>query len=194
MTPLLSKRQLPAAGRRLRSRRGYTLVEMMVAGGCAAVVLAGILTGYTYLLRAFAAVTNYVDIHQQAGNAVAVFSKDMREVNRVSTNWTSSYLQVTVPTNINSSGGISGVRTVTYSYANSALYRTDSTTGVQKLQATNVYNLVFTLFGTNGVALATNTTTFARGVQMDLYLRKYVGSQGNSEEFRSARVCMRNVP
>jgi type II secretory pathway pseudopilin PulG len=186
--------RLTAIGQRLRSTRGFTLLEIMFVGGCAAIVLAAILTGYTYLLRAFAAVQNYSDIHQMAGSTVAVFTKDMREVSGVSSISSNSSIQVTIPTGFAWNGSITGTKTVTYTYTNSALYRTDSAIGGAKLQATNVYNLVFTLYNNSGVALASNTTTGCKGVQMDLYLRKYVGSNANTEEYRSARVAMRNLP
>jgi hypothetical protein len=43
------------------------------------------------------------------------------------------------------------------------------------------------------VITTTNALNTAKGVQLDMSLRKYVGSQSNSEEFRSARICMRNA-
>jgi hypothetical protein len=62
------------------------------------------------------------------------------------------------------------------------------------MQASSVSNCVFTLYGTNGVALATNSVVGAKGVQMDITLVRFVGNAANSEEFRSARVAMRNTP
>jgi Tfp pilus assembly protein PilE len=187
------KLQLPPLLQRPHSSQGLTLVELMVVLSCSAIILACVLTSYTFLIRGFAAVTNYTDIHQQASMTVNQFTKDMREVSSVGS-FTSSYLQVTIPTNFTSKGSIMGTKTVTYLYTNSALYRTDSLIGVQKLQATNCYSLTFTIYNkTNLVITTTNALNTAKGVQLDMSLRKYVGSQSNSEEFRSARICMRNA-
>ena len=190
---MISTHQFHKLPRRCHLRQGFTLLELMMVLACSSIILAGILTSYIYLIRGFSAVANYTDIHQQAGYAVAIFTKDMREVSNVGS-CTPTYLQVTVPTNFTASGTVAGSKTITYAFTSNALWRTDSSGGGQKIQAASVSNAVFTLYGTNGVALATNTVAGAKGVQMDLVLCKYIGNQANSEEFRSARVCMRNTP
>jgi hypothetical protein len=166
----------------------------MMVLACSSIILAGILTSYIYLIRGFAAVSNYTEIHQQAGYAVAVFSKELRGASGVKAPFSASSLTVTVPTSFTVAGKAAGSNNVTYVFTNSALWRIDSSVCSTGLLATNVINAVFALYGTNGVALASNTVVGAKGVQLDLNLRKYVVSQANSEEFRSARVCMRNTP
>ena len=68
----------------------------------------------------------------------------------------------------------------------------DSKTGQTSLLATNVQQLTFSLYD----RLGTNTTVLgnAKGVQVNIHLRKYVLSQIQSEDFLSARLEMRNKP
>jgi hypothetical protein len=72
------------------------------------------------------------------------------------------------------------------------LYRTESATGDVDMLATNVYNTaVFTLYDRVGNSNSVTTTT-AKGIQIELKLRKYVISVIQSEDFLSARLEMRN--
>jgi prepilin-type N-terminal cleavage/methylation domain-containing protein len=184
--------QLPAVFNRARRRQGFTLVEVMFTSACAAIILTAVLSTFFFLLRAFAATSNNNEIHRRLGKTLAQFSKDMREANNVGS-LTSTYLQVTVPTNFTNSGTVSGTKTITYSYNNSALYRTDSLLGTPSLQAANVYSLTFSLYDANNVLLAPNVLSGAKSVQLNLDLRTNVLGKVN-EEIRSTRVLMRNIP
>lgn len=160
-----------------------------MATGIAAFILGAVLSTYICLLRGFSAISNYCQTHQQAGTAFERFAKDMREVSNVAS-FTSSYLQVWIPTNFTTRGVVSGTNVVTWSYSNGALYRTESTTGLTDMQATNVSSLTFSLYDKSGNT-ATNLSS-AKGVQVDIQFRKDVQSQAVFEDSLSARLDMRN--
>jgi len=176
---------------RLQQAGGFTLVELMMAAAIATFILAAVLSSYICMLRGFTALANYAQIHQQAGIAVEKFAKDMREVNNVAS-FTSSYLKVSIPTNFTATGTISGTNIITWSYTNQALRRTESITGLTRTLATNVTSLTLSLYDKNGSNTATLSS--AKGVQIDIHLRKDVQSRTVSEDFRSARFDLRNVP
>jgi prepilin-type N-terminal cleavage/methylation domain-containing protein len=174
-----------------RLRRGFTLIEMSIATACAAIILVGAVTAYTYMMKGFAQMSNFAQTHKEAAKTAALFDKDVREVSSVGS-FTSTYLKIIIPTNFTAVGAVSGTKTVTYSYTSNALYRTDSTSGQQKAVATNVVGLTFAAWDKTNSS-TTNLAT-AKSLQLDMNLVGYVGSLVNSEEFRTAQIDMRNTP
>jgi prepilin-type N-terminal cleavage/methylation domain-containing protein len=188
----LSGRTPDRLHRARRQPRGFTLVEMMVGLAIATTVLMGVLTTYILTVKGLIAVSNYAEIHRGGRKSADTIAKDMRGVSSISSFPNPSNIVVVIPTSFNSSGGITGSKTITYSMSNGALYRTDSSTGFTDRLATNIYQLTFTLFDRN-----TNVTaqvSSAKGVQVDIKLRKTVISQIQSEDYLSARWDMRNIP
>lgn len=168
---------------------GFTLVEGMVASCIALFILTGVLTTYIQLTKNLTAVSNYTQIHSDGRIAVEWFAKDIRAVNGISS-YSSNNLTVLIPTNFSSSGVILGTKSVQYAYSNGALTRYDSSTGRTDLLATNIYQLTYYLYDHAGNI--TTLTNNAKSVQVDIKLRKYVGSQIQSEDFLSGRYVMRN--
>jgi hypothetical protein len=118
------------------------------------------------------------------------FARDMRGVNGVNY-WSATNLVVTIPTAAGPSGNVIASKTVTYVFKGGALYRTDSGTGKMDMMATNVYQLSFLLYdrlGSNTVLVGN-----AKGVQVDMRLRKYVAGMVQSEDHLSGRLNMRNI-
>ena len=175
-----------------RQLRGFTLVEMMVGLAIATVVLIGILTTYILAIKGLTAVSNYAEIHGGGRRSADTIAKDMRSVSSISSFPNQSNIVVVIPTSFNSSGVITSSKTVSYFMSKGALYRTDSSTGFTDRLATNIYQLTFTLYDRN-----TNVTSLvgsAKGVQVDIKLRKNIISQIQSEDYLSARWDMRNIP
>jgi prepilin-type N-terminal cleavage/methylation domain-containing protein len=175
-----------------RQPHGFTLVEMMMGLAIATMVLVGILATYILAVKGLTAVSNYAEIHSGGRRSADTIAKDMRGVSSISSFPNPSNIVVVIPTSFSSSGVITGSKTITYSMSNGALYRTDSNTGFAKQLATNIYQLTFTLYDRN-----TNVTaqvSSAKGVQVDIKLRKTVISQIQSEDYLSARWDMRNIP
>ena len=177
--------------RRLHRSDGFTLVEIMVASAIGAAIMGAVLTTYIFVVKGFQTAANYSEVHAAGRLSVDYFAKDVRSVYTV-TSCTSTSLVVGIPTAFNSVGSVISNKTVTYSYSNGALNRTDSSTGFTDMMATNIYQLTFSLYdhlGSNTAVLAS-----AKGVQLDIKLRKYVQSKIQSEDYLSARIDMRNVP
>lgn len=175
---------------RLKSVAGFTMTEMLVATAIGTFIIAGITSTYLLSVKSFRAIGHYLEIHTNGRQAVDQFARDMRGVYSISS-FNSNRVTATIPTAFNSSGSIISNKTVTYSLSHGALYRTDSTAGTSML-ATNIYQLTFMLYD----RLGSNTTVLAnaKGIQVDIRLRKYVISQVQSEDYLSARLDMRNKP
>lgn len=169
---------------------GFTLSELLITAAIGGLVMSGIVTTYIMSVKGFQAISNYTEIHASGRSAIDRFSRDMRAVNAI-VSFNSSNLVVTVPTAFTTSGSVSSSKTITYAVNRGALYRTDSTTGTRML-ATNIHALTFYLY--DKVGSNTTVVSTAKGIQVDLQLRKRVISQIQSEDYLSARFDMRNKP
>src|SRR5687768_17072713 len=65
---------------------GYTLVEMMIAAGMAAFILAGVLTSFLFLARSGTNIQAYSDMESQGRKALEVFAEDVRQASAIT--WT----------------------------------------------------------------------------------------------------------
>ena len=179
-----------SSARRLRDPGGQTLAETLIALAIGAIILAGIATTYIISLRGFAAIQNYDEIHAEGRLAVSYFAKDIRAVTNITSYLNASNITVAIPA-FDGSGSVTNTKTVSYTTSGGALYRYDSSTGNTDLLATNISQLTFTLYD-----LAGNTDSVAvsnaKGIQVDIKLRKTIGSQAQTEDFLSARYDMRN--
>ena len=164
----------------------------MVSLSIGMLIMAALLTTYIMSARTFIAVSNYWQIHNDGRTAIDRFAADMRQVSAVTSFNSNNTLVVTIPTQFNWNGSVANSKTVTYAYSGGALKRTDSSTGRTTSIATNIYQLKFTLY--DKVGNKTTVLSSAKAVSMELFLRKYAGSQVQSEDYLSARLNMRNVP
>ncbi len=178
--------------RRLRDPHAMTLAELMVATAVGAITLAGVTSTYIISLRSFMAVTNYNRIHADGRLAVTYFAKDMRAVSSITSFPNSSNITVTVPTAFNTSGTVTSSKSISYTTSGGAFYRHDSSTGNTDMLATNINQLTFTLFDLLGNSNSVATVN-AKGIQLDIKLRTYVGSRIQTEDFLTARYDMRNT-
>jgi prepilin-type N-terminal cleavage/methylation domain-containing protein len=177
---------------RWRETAGFTLTEMLVSVAIGGVILAALLTSFIMCQRSLLAISNYWQIHADGRVAIDRFAADMRQVSAVTSFNSNSTLVVVIPTNFTSNGTIQGSKTVTYSYGGGALKRTDSTTGLTTVLATNIYSLGFRLY--DKVTSNTTVLSTAKGVQMELFLRLYTAGQAQTEDYLSARLVLRNTP
>ena len=176
---------------RLRTCGGFSLAEVMIGSAIVAFIMAAVLTSYILCLKQFGAISNYAEIHRGGRTSVDLLSQDCRGVGTISS-YTSTNLVVIIPTAFNATGGVISNKTVTYTMLSGALWRTDSSTGRTIMLTSNINTLTFSLynkFGSNTTVIST-----AKGVQVDIRLRKTIMSQIQSEDYLSARLDMRNVP
>jgi prepilin-type N-terminal cleavage/methylation domain-containing protein len=66
-----------------RSRRGFTLVELLVAIALGSLALVTTMSLSLYSLRSFAALTNYVDLDNLSRNALDHMTREIRQADRV---------------------------------------------------------------------------------------------------------------
>lgn len=170
---------------------GFTLTEVMVAMVIGTFILTGILTTYVIAVKGLAGVSNYVEIHADGRYAVDRFAADMRGVNNI-TSYGASNLVCVVPVAFSSSGAVLSNKTIRYFSNAGAFYRWDSAVGVTNKIAANINQLTFTMYDRLGVPTA--NLSVAKGIQVDIKLRKMVVNQIQSEDFLSARLWMRNKP
>ena len=185
--------QHPKTRRRLQDARGTTLLEIMIAAAIGAMILAGIATAYVLSLRGFVAMANYYQIHGDGRIAVNYFAKDMRAVTNIVYYPNVSNITVAVPVAFSASGAVTESASIAYSTSGGALYRYDSRTGYTDMLATNISLLAFTLYDLTGRLITNGVLSTAKGIQVDIHLRKTVGSQVQTEEYLSARFDMRNT-
>lgn len=76
----------PVPNSRPNRVRGFTLVEMMVAGGISAIVLTGIMTTFLFLGRSGARFQNYNDMEAQSRRTLELFAQDVRQASSITWN------------------------------------------------------------------------------------------------------------
>lgn len=82
--PLPRSLDAPAA----RSRRGFTLVEVLISAGLVGFILTGVMTTFLFLGRSGANLQNYNDMESQARKALELFAQDTRQASSIT--WTSN--------------------------------------------------------------------------------------------------------
>jgi prepilin-type N-terminal cleavage/methylation domain-containing protein len=179
----------PASRSARRAAAGFSLVEIMVATAISGMILGAIVVAHTLSLRSFRAIENYQELHSQGRLAIDHFARDMRAAYDISS-FTSTAITVKVPTTFDNRGNVVSDKTVSYTLSGGALYRNDSSTGNNSMLATNIHSLSFALYDRVGNPTALLST--AKGVQVNMNLRKTVVGVVQSEEFISARLEMRN--
>ncbi|MBL9211805.1 MAG: prepilin-type N-terminal cleavage/methylation domain-containing protein [Opitutaceae bacterium] len=66
-----------------RRRRGYTLVEVLIASTLAAFTLLGVLSSFLFLVRSGTNIRNYSDMESQARKALELFAEDVRQASAI---------------------------------------------------------------------------------------------------------------
>jgi len=160
---------------RLEHRRaaGFTLVELMVAGGIGSFILTGVLSVILMMGRSGLSASNYADMEAQSRRAVDEFAQDVRMASNLTWNSATS-VTLTVSDNYTSTGN-----RVTYAYDNStsgatarSFYRLPGeagSTAARFVLARNVTALNFARF-TRTNAVATNELLTKR-LQLTMNLR-----------------------
>lgn len=119
---------------RSKGRRGFTLVEVMIAASIGTMVLAGVMSTFLMLGRSGANVANYSVMEAQARRALEEFSQDVRMASAITWN-SSSSITLTIPNNY---APTSGVVTYAYDGTNRVFYRTPK----DSLSASGQNNLI----------------------------------------------------
>jgi prepilin-type N-terminal cleavage/methylation domain-containing protein len=136
--------------RKRASRRGFTLVEVMISAGLGAFLLAAVLSTFLFMGRSGTNLQNYSDMEGQARQALEAFAEDVRQASAIT--WNSN---VSMTLTVNSAS-------VVYEYDSSAktFSSSDRTTANSSTKQVQI-SLEASRTNTTVVA-ATNTVLSAR--------------------------------
>lgn len=112
--------------RRSTSSAGFTLIEVMVSSTLGAIVVAGVLSAYTFMGRNLARVSSYQALETESRKALTYLRRDFMQAQSVKTGTTPTDTQVTL---VLPSGEVS----YTYNSASKTLVRQSSAGGASSL-------------------------------------------------------------
>ena len=125
---------------RASSRRGFTLVEILVGSTLSAAVMAAVLSSYIYMARGLGRLANQQTLESEGRRAVAFFARDARMASDLTdtANLSSTRVALTVPVS-------AGTNTITYYYNNTPSAATVTVNGTNVSMPANaltrcVYN------------------------------------------------------
>jgi len=75
---------IPEPEARPARQRGFTLVEVMIAAGLSAFILAAVLSSFLFMGRSGANLGNYSDMERQARTALETFAEEVRQASSIS--------------------------------------------------------------------------------------------------------------
>lgn len=169
------------------SRRGFTLVELMVAVSVCSFVFAGILSAYLFVGRNLTRLVNFQRQEVESRRTLRQFTQDLSAAIQLTTA-TSTQLALTKPT-------ATGTTPVSYNYSSGGgtLTRTDSA-GTQTLLS-GVTAFSWSYFNEAGSAVAAGTQSIKA---VEFSYTSGVGSSASgtlaSSATVSSRIVLRNKP
>lgn len=175
------------------ARRGFTLVEVMIAAGLGGFVLLGVLSTFLFLGRSGANMRNYNDMESQARKSLELFAEDTRQASSVY--WTSSTsLTLTVNsvpiTYTYNSGAGTFTRTMTVGGSSRSVTLVTGITQFNFLAYT-ITGVAITDFSTAAARTTANRTT--KQVQLSLSAARTATTvTGATNIVLSARYVLRN--
>lgn len=175
---------------RRRQRRGFTMVELIVATGISSIVLIAVLTAFLFVMRSAANIQNYSEMETQARRSLEQFAEDTRQASSVSwgLNATSVVLTVnTIP--------------ITYTYNSATGNFTRTIGGASSTLLSGITTFSFKAYTITTVAITDFTTaakcttanTNTKQIQISLSARRTRATlAGTTNTVLSARFILRN--
>lgn len=166
----------------LQRRRGFSLVEVMIAVFITTLISIGITQSFILLSRNFMSVGNYVDLSAQSRYSLEVFGRDMRMTARVY-KVTSTEIDVDIMTP-------SGAENVSYVYDSAARQFVRISSVGKQVILHNCDELELNYF----TILDSPTTTLSsiKKVQLSAVTRRHVQNIENTDHLITATYMMRN--
>lgn len=141
------------AGREaLRSRRGFTLVEVLISAFIGAWILAAVLSAFLFIGRSGANIQNYNDMESQARKALEVFAEDVRQASAIT--WTSN---TDLTLNVNAVS-----MRYYYDSTTKTFYRRDGGTGTTTALVTGITSFAFKPYSITGTEITALSTAADR--------------------------------
>ena len=178
---------------RLRHRRGFTLVELLISASLGSLLLVAVLTGFLFMIRSGANMQNYVDMEVQARGAIATFAADVRMANNATWHSANSLTLRVVESN-----GTTSNHTYTYDPIAGTFTRSSGTSSTTLI--TGISNFSFTAYQINATALDltdSSNLTIAGNLtkQVQISLRTFRSTRTVTDATNSvisARFILRN--
>lgn len=179
-----------------RRRRGFTLVELLVAAGLAGFILSGILTTFVMLGRSGYNASNYSVMEAEARRALETFSEEARLASNITWNSSNSVTLTVV--------GATGTYLVTYAYdpttgggTSKCFYRLPgaaTSTSARRILVRNVSDFAFRRYKVvNGVDYSAANDLETKQIQITLRsVRTGSTTVASTNAVLSARVVLRN--
>jgi prepilin-type N-terminal cleavage/methylation domain-containing protein len=176
---------------RFDERRGFTIVELLVATGISSFVLVAVLATMLQLVRSSTRVTQYAEMDTQVRRTFEQLGVDVKAASAFTYN-SASNITVTVA----ESDGTSSQFTYAWDSATKIFYRvagadSASVTGRVKLM-TGVNSLAFTRLTTSGGAATTDNAT--KRVKISLTVKRTATGAASSSSTVATSFVLRNKP
>jgi Tfp pilus assembly protein PilW len=172
-----------------RARRAFTLAEIMIGAALGSMVLAGVLTSYSLLLRSGTSAANYSTMESQTRRAFEQLGIDARMASNLTWNSETS-VTLTVPNNYTSNGN-----KVTYAYDSTnkwfSLVPGDGSVSTGRLiLVREVVSVTFTRYTRDSSVATTDSAT--KRLQLSINVRRSAGGSAVTENIASASFTLRN--
>lgn len=169
-----------------RTRRGFTLVEVLISITLAALLMLAAMTSFLFTLRGERSLANYSEMNARARQVLDKMGRDFRMAGDVPAGgFTSSSVLIKVPTDSTATAW----QDVTWAYHATAKTVTRTVGGVSTIYATDVTSFVFTYYNTAGVAPGNDVEL--KQIQLSMRLYRTVQSAATSEYVTSAQFTLR---
>lgn len=179
-----------------RSRRGFTIVEMMIGLGVGGIVLAAVAATGVFASRSFVAMGNYCDLNSAGRNSLSYLSQDIRQASSIVSYSANSFVFTTTnPTNS------TAVTTYTYVYDPSSQTFSRIVNTVTNVVLTDCTYFHFDLYQRNPTLTSggdlvayssANPISTIKAIDFSwICSRSILGVTHNSEDVQSSRIVIR---
>src|ERR1035437_9771104 len=188
---MLTRCQFVPGRNRLQARRGWTLMEMMVAMLLASVVMAAVISANITISRAMLATANYNDMNKTSRNALDLLSFDVRNAAYV-TNYSARALTL-----VNT---FSNVTRITYAWDGTNYLNRTQAGGTARVLLSGCgyfnFNYYLRVPQANLQFVPTTNSTSTNSVKLIsvswICARTILGSKLNTESVQTANIVIRN--
>ena len=188
---MLTRCQFVPGRNRLQARRGWTLMEMMVAMLLASVVMAAVISANITISRAMLATANYNDMNKTSRNALDLLSFDVRNAAYV-TNYSARALTL-----VNT---FSNVTRITYAWDGTNYLNRTQAGGTARVLLSGCgsfnFNYYLRLPQANLQFAPTTNSISTNSVKLIsvswICTRAILGSKLNTESVQTANIVIRN--
>lgn len=169
------------------TRRGFTLVEVLIATSLATILTLAALTSFLFTIRGERSLANYSEMNAKARKVLEQMGRDFRSAGDVPAGgFTSTSVLIKVPTDSSATSW----QDVTWTYDSGAKTVTRTTGGVSTVYATNVSSFAFSFYN-----ISSNTPgndVELKQIQLSMRILRTVESATTSEYVISAQYTLRS--